>query len=126
MIHQPPPIHQTFETNNFVICSFVPRLYDYHPNSVPAPYNHSNIDSDEVLYYVDGDFMSRNDINKGSISLHPAGIPHGPHPGTMEKSIGKKETFELAVMVDTFSPLMVTENAIKLQVDDYYKSWINK
>jgi homogentisate 1,2-dioxygenase len=101
-------------------------LYDYHPNSVPAPYNHSNIDSDEVLYYVDGDFMSRNDINKGSISLHPAGIPHGPHPGTMEKSIGKKETFELAVMVDTFSPLMVTENAIKLQVDDYYKSWINK
>ena len=126
MIHQPPLIHQTFETNNFVICSFVPRLYDYHPNSVPAPYNHSNIDSDEVLYYVDGDFMSRNDINKGSISLHPAGIPHGPHPGTMEKSIGKKETFELAVMVDTFSPLMVTENAIKLQVDDYYKSWINK
>jgi len=126
MIHQPPPIHQTFETSTFVICSFVPRLYDYHPNSVPAPYNHSNIDSDEVLYYVDGDFMSRNAINRGSISLHPAGIPHGPHPGTMEKSIGEKETFELAVMVDTFSPLMVTEEAIKLQVDDYYKSWINK
>ena len=80
MIHQPPPIHQTFETSTFVICSFVPRLYDYHPNSVPAPYNHSNIDSDEVLYYVDGDFMSRNDINKGSVTLHPAGIPHGPHP----------------------------------------------
>ena len=126
MIHQPPPIHQTFETSTFVICSFVPRLYDYHPNSVPAPYNHSNIDSDEVLYYVDGDFMSRNAINRGSISLHPAGIPHGPHPRTMEKSIGEKETFELAVMVDTFSPLMVTEEAIKLQVDDYYKSWINK
>ena len=126
MIHQPPPIHQTFETSTFVICSFVPRLYDYHPNSVPAPYNHSNIDSDEVLYYVDGDFMSRNAINRGSISLHPAGIPHGPHPGTMEKSIGEKETFELAVMVDTFSPLMVTEEAIKLQMDDYYKSWINK
>jgi len=126
MIHQPPPIHQTFETSTFVICSFVPRLYDYHPNAVPAPYNHSNIDSDEVLYYVDGDFMSRNDINKGSITLHPAGIPHGPHPGTMEKSIGKKETFELAVMVDTFSPLMVTEEAIKLQNEDYYKSWITE
>ena len=126
MIHQPPPIHQTFETSSFVICSFVPRLYDYHPNSVPAPYNHSNIDSDEVLYYVDGDFMSRNDINKGSITLHPAGIPHGPHPGTMEKSIGKKETFELAVMVDTFSPLMVTEEAMKLQNGDYYKSWITE
>jgi len=126
MIHQPPPIHQTFETNSFVICSFVPRLYDYHPNSVPAPYNHSNIDSDEVLYYVDGDFMSRNDINQGSVTLHPAGIPHGPHPGTMEKSIGKKETFELAVMVDTFSPLMVTEDAIKLQNEDYYKSWVTE
>ena len=126
MIHQPPPIHQTFETSRFVICSFVPRLYDYHPNSVPAPYNHSNIDSDEVLYYVDGDFMSRNDINKGSVTLHPAGIPHRPHPGTMEKSIGKKETFELAVMVDTFSPLMVTEDAMNLQDGDYYKSWITE
>jgi len=126
MIHQPPPIHQTFETSSLVICSFVPRLYDYHPNAVPAPYNHSNIDSDEVLYYVDGDFMSRNDINKGSVTLHPAGIPHGPHPGTMEKSIGKKETFELAVMVDTFSPLMVTEEAIKLNNEDYYKSWITE
>ena len=126
MIHQPPPIHQTFETSRFVICSFVPRLYDYHPNSVPAPYNHSNIDSDEVLYYVDGDFISRNDINKGSVTLHPAGIPHGPHPGTMEKSIGKKETFELAVMVDTFSPLMVTEDAMNLQDGDYYKSWITE
>ena len=126
MIHQPPPIHQTFETSSFVICSFVPRLYDYHPNSVPAPYNHSNIDSDEVLYYVDGDFMSRNAINQGSITLHPAGIPHGPHPGTMEKSIGKTKTFELAVMVDTFSPLMVTEDALKLQDEAYYKSWITE
>ena len=126
MIHQPPPVHQTFESSKFVICSFVPRLYDYHPNSVPAPYNHSNIDSDEVLYYVDGDFMSRNNISKGSITLHPAGIPHGPHPGTMEKSIGKKETQELAVMVDTFSPLMVTEEAIKINNGSYYKSWINK
>ena len=126
MIHQPPPIHQTFETSKFVICSFVPRLYDYHPKSVPAPYNHSNIDSDEVLYYVDGDFMSRNNINKGSVTLHPAGIPHGPHPGTMEKSIGEKETQELAVMVDTFSPLKVTEEALKINDDSYYKSWINK
>ena len=126
MIHQPPPVHQTFESSKFVICSFVPRLYDYHPKSVPAPYNHSNIDSDEVLYYVDGDFMSRNKINKGSITLHPAGIPHGPHPGAMEKSIGKKETQGLAVMVDTFSPLMVTEEALKINDDSYYKSWINK
>lgn len=125
-IHQPPPIHQTFETNKFVICSFVPRLYDYHPESVPAPYNHSNIDSDEVIYYVDGDFMSRNNIDKGSITLHPAGIPHGPHPGAMEKSIGKKETFELAVMVDTFSPLKVTQCALNIMDGDYYNSWINK
>ena len=126
MIHQPPPVHQTFETSKFVICSFVPRLYDYHPKSVPAPYNHSNIDSDEVLYYVDGDFMSRNGINKGSVTLHPAGIPHGPHPGTMEKSIGKKQTQELAVMVDTFSPLMVTDEGLKINDDSYYKSWLNK
>ncbi|WP_298779190.1 homogentisate 1,2-dioxygenase [uncultured Polaribacter sp.] len=123
-IHQPPPVHQTFETNAFVICSFVPRLYDYHPNSIPAPYNHSNIDSDEVLYYVDGDFMSRNDIDQGHISLHPAGIPHGPHPGTTEKSIGKTKTEELAVMVDTFKPLMVTEEAMKIADEDYYKSWL--
>ena len=123
-IHQPPPVHQTFETNNFVICSFVPRLYDYHPDSIPAPYNHSNIDSDEVLYYVDGDFMSRNNIEKGQITLHPAGIPHGPHPGAMERSIGHTKTEELAVMVDTFKPLMVTEEAIKLQDEAYYKSWL--
>ncbi|MDN3618068.1 homogentisate 1,2-dioxygenase [Polaribacter undariae] len=123
-VHQPPPVHQTFETNTFVICSFVPRLYDYHPNSIPAPYNHSNIDSDEVLYYVDGDFMSRNDIDQGHISLHPAGIPHGPHPGTIEKSIGKTKTEELAVMVDTFKPLMVTEEAMKIADEDYFKSWL--
>jgi len=121
----PPPIHQTFESAGFVICSFVPRLYDYHPQAVPAPYNHSNIDSDEVLYYVDGDFMSRNNIEIGQITLHPAGIPHGPHPGAMERSIGKKSTEELAVMVDTFKPLMVTEQALKLADDYYYKSWLN-
>ncbi len=124
-VHMPPPIHQTFESAGFVICSFVPRLYDYHPQAVPAPYNHSNIDSDEVLYYVDGDFMSRNNIEVGQITLHPAGIPHGPHPGAMERSIGKTSTEELAVMVDTFKPLMVTVEAMKLADDDYYKSWLN-
>ena len=123
-IHQPPPVHQTFETDAFVVCSFCPRLYDYHPDSIPAPYNHSNIDSDEVLYYVDGDFMSRNHVEKGYISLHPAGIPHGPHPGAMERSIGQKETQELAVMVDTFRPLKLTKAAMDLDDGKYYKSWI--
>lgn len=122
-VHQPPPVHQTFEANNFVVCSFVPRLYDYHPDAIPAPYNHSNIDSDEVLYYVDGDFMSRKNVTKGMITLHPAGIPHGPHPGTVEKSIGKKETKELAVMVDTFHPLMLTKYALTLENPDYVMSW---
>jgi homogentisate 1,2-dioxygenase len=125
-IHLPPPVHQTFETDAFVICSFVPRLYDYHPLAIPAPYNHSNIDADEVLYYVDGDFMSRNDVKPGNISLHPAGIPHGPHPGAAERSIGKKETLELAVMVDTFKPLMVTEEAMKIADDTYYQSWLEE
>ena len=125
-IHQPPPVHQTFETSNFVICSFVPRLYDYHPDAIPAPYNHSNIDSDEVIYYVDGDFMSRNNVDEGYISLHPAGIPHGPHPGLMEKSIGKKETKELAVMVDTFQPLKVTDYAVEIDDGKYYQSWLEK
>jgi homogentisate 1,2-dioxygenase len=123
-VHQPPPVHQTFETGAFVVCSFCPRLYDYHPKSIPAPYNHSNIDSDEVLYYVDGDFMSRKGIGPGYISLHPAGIPHGPHPGTYEASIGKKGTEELAVMIDTFKPLKVTKNALKIDDGKYYKSWL--
>jgi homogentisate 1,2-dioxygenase len=123
-IHMPPPIHQTFEGHNFVICSFVPRLYDYHPKAIPAPYHHSNIDSDELLYYVDGDFMSRNNIQKGQITLHPGGIPHGPHPGAIERSIGKKETNELAVMIDPFKPVMITEEALGIEVKDYYKSWI--
>jgi homogentisate 1,2-dioxygenase len=122
-VHQPPPVHQTFEARNFVVCSFVPRLYDYHPQSIPAPYNHSNIDSDEVLYYVDGDFMSRKHVERGQITLHPKGIPHGPHPGTVEKSIGAKETKELAVMVDTFYPLSITEAAMKIEQPEYYKSW---
>jgi len=124
-VHQPPPVHQTFETTGFVMCSFVPRMYDYHPDSIPAPYNHSNIDSDEVLYYVDGDFMSRNNIEQGQITLHPAGIPHGPHPGAYERSIGKTETQELAVMIDTFRPLKVTKQALGLKVDGYEKSWIH-
>jgi homogentisate 1,2-dioxygenase len=122
-VHQPPPVHQTFEANNFVVCSFVPRLYDYHPDAIPAPYNHSNIDSDELLYYVDGDFMSRKNVTRGMITLHPAGIPHGPHPGTVEKSIGKKDTRELAVMVDTFHPLMLTKYAQTLENHDYVMSW---
>jgi homogentisate 1,2-dioxygenase len=123
-VHQPPPVHQTFETSTFVVCSFCPRLYDYHPKAIPAPYNHSNIDSDEVLYYVDGDFMSRNNIEQGHITLHPKGIPHGPAPGAMERSIGKTVTEELAVMVDTFRPLMVTEVAMGLDDGKYYKSWV--
>lgn len=123
-VHQPPPVHQTFEARGFVVCSFVPRLYDYHPESIPAPYAHSNIDSDEVLYYVDGDFMSRKHVERGQITLHPKGIPHGPHPGTAEKSIGAKETKELAVMVDTFAPFMITENALGVEDGDYFKSWI--
>ncbi len=122
-VHQPPPVHQTFDAHNFVICSFCPRLYDYHPQAIPAPYNHSNIDSDEVLYYVDGDFMSRKHVTRGMITLHPAGIPHGPHPGAVEKSIGKKETQELAVMVDTFHPLKMTADAQDIEDDGYIMSW---
>ena len=124
-VHLPPPIHQTFHTRGFVVCSFVPRLYDYHPLAIPAPYNHSNIDSDEVLYYVDGEFMSRKHVDKGQITLHPGGIPHGPHPGAVEKSIGQKETLELAVMVDTFKPLLMTEFAAAIEDKDYYLSWIH-
>ncbi len=123
-IHMPPPIHQQWEANGFVVCSFVPRMYDYHPKSIPAPYHHSNIDSEEILYYVDGDFMSRNNIEKGQITLHPGGIPHGPHPGAIERSVGKKFTEELAVMIDPFKPVMITEDAMALEVDDYYKSWL--
>ncbi len=122
-VHQPPPVHQTFDAHNFVICSFVPRLYDYHPQAIPAPYNHSNIDSDELLYYVDGDFMSRKNVTRGMMTLHPAGIPHGPHPGAVEKSIGKTETKELAVMVDTFHPLMLTKQALEIENENYTMSW---
>jgi len=123
-VHQPPPVHQTFEAHNFVVCSFVPRMYDYHPLSIPAPYNHSNIDSDEILYYVDGDFMSRKSVERGQITLHPGGIPHGPHPGTYEGSIGKTETKELAVMIDPFRPLQLTEEALEIEDREYYLSWL--
>lgn len=122
-VHQPPPVHQTFETNAFVVCSFVPRLFDYHPQAIPAPYNHSNIDSDEVIYYVDGDFMSRKNVTRGMITLHPAGIPHGPHPGAVEKSIGATATQELAVMIDTFHPLLLTRQALEIENPDYVMSW---
>jgi homogentisate 1,2-dioxygenase len=116
-------VHQTFDAHNFVICSFVPRLYDYHPQAIPAPYNHSNIDSDELLYYVDGDFMSRKHVTKGMMTLHPGGIPHGPHPGAVLKSIGAKETKELAVMVDTFNPLQITKQALLIEDPNYTMSW---
>ena len=123
-IHQPPPVHLTFTGRNYVVCSFVPRKFDYHPLAIPAPYNHSNINSDEVIYYVAGNFMSRRGVEVSSFTLHPAGIPHGPHPGTVEASIGKEQTEELAVMVDTFHPLQVTRQAAELEDDRYPYSWL--
>ncbi len=123
-VHQPPPVHQTFDAHNFVVCSFCPRLFDYHPLAIPAPYNHSNVNSDEVLYYVDGDFMSRRGVELGDWTLHPSGLPHGPQPGATEASIGKKETQELAVMVDTFRPLRVSEQALPLEIPEYAYSWV--
>lgn len=122
-IHQPPPSHQTFEAHNFVVCSFVPRMLDYHPDAVPIPYNHSNLDSDEVLYYVNGNFASRRGIEVGSVTLHPSGLPHGPQPGAVEASLGKTRTEELAVMVDTFRPLKLTKAALALEDDNYPYSW---
>jgi homogentisate 1,2-dioxygenase len=123
-VHQPPPVHQTFEGGNFVVCSFVPRLFDYHPQAIPAPYNHSNVNSDEVIYYVDGNFMSRRGVDKYDWTLHPGGMPHGPQPGMTEASIGKQRTEELAVMVDTFHPLQVAMDALEFEVDDYVFSWV--
>jgi homogentisate 1,2-dioxygenase len=123
-VHQPPPVHQTFEARNFVVCSFVPRLFDYHPEGIPAPYNHSNVNSDEVIYYAEGNFMSRKGIDQSDISLHPYGLPHGPQPGMTEASIGKKETNELAVMVDTFYPLQLTEQALEIEKPEYMQSWL--
>ncbi len=123
-VHQPPPVHQTFEAHNFVVCSFVPRLFDYHPEAIPAPYNHSNVNSDEVIYYAEGNFMSRKGIDRCDISLHPYGLPHGPQPGMTEASIGKKETAELAVMVDTFYPLHLTRQALDLEKPEYMDTWL--
>ena len=125
-VHQPPPVHQTFEGPGFVLCSFVPRMFDYHPLSIPAPYNHSNVDSDEVLYYVEGDFMSRKGIERSSFTVHPNGIPHGPHPGRYEGSIGKEKTEELAVMVDTFRPLRLTRYAQEIEDEGYAYSWLSE
>ena len=123
-IHQPPPVHQTFQSKGFVICSFVPRLFDYHPDSIPAPYAHSNVDSDEVIYYAEGQFMSRKGIKKESITYHPMGLPHGPQPGKIEESIGSKETNELAVMIDTFKRLNITEDVNDIDDANYPFSWI--
>lgn len=122
-LHMPPPIHQTFEAHNFVICSFCPRMLDYHPQAIKVPYNHSNLDSDEVLYYVEGNFGSRKGIEVGSITAHPQGIPHGPHPGTIEASLEATHTAELAVMCDTFRPLYPTRAALELDDPKYPASW---
>ncbi|MCQ3929577.1 MAG: homogentisate 1,2-dioxygenase [Chloroflexi bacterium] len=124
-VHQPPPVHQTWEGHNFVVCSFVPRLFDYHPLAIPAPYNHANVQSDEVLYYVEGNFMSRKGVERGSFTLHPSGLPHGPHPGTTEASIGKERTEELAVMIDTFRSLHVAQDALEFDDPAYATSWVN-
>ena len=123
-IHQPPPVHQTFQAHGIVLCSFVPRPFDYHDQSVPAPYSHSNVDSDEIIYYVEGEFMSRKDIESESITYHPMGLPHGPQPGKIEESLGAKETNELAVMIDTFKPLNMTKAALSVDDKDYPYSWI--
>ncbi len=124
-IHQPPPVHQTFEGPNFVVCSFVPRKFDYHPESIPAPYNHANVDSDELLFYVGGDFMSRkgSGVALGSMSLHPSGFTHGPQPGSVEASIGKEATDETAVMIDTFRPLSLGPAARASDDEAYPWSW---
>jgi homogentisate 1,2-dioxygenase len=124
-VHQPPPVHQTFEGDGFVVCSFCPRPYDFDPNAVPAPYNHSNVDSDEVLYYASSEFMSRKGIEFGSITHHPDGIPHGPHPGRAEASIGAKSTNELAVMMDSFRPLKVAKQALAIEDPSYHMSWLD-
>jgi len=125
-VHMPPPIHQTFDGQNFVICSFCPRVLDFHPEAIVIPYNHSNVDSDEVLYYCNDKFGSRKGIEEGSITLHPLGIPHGPQPGAVEASIGATRTEELAVMLDTFHPLMLTEQALRIEDPEYWKSWQTK
>ena len=125
-VHQPPPVHQTFQGDGFVICSFCPRPYDFHPEAIPAPYNHSNVDSDEVLFYASSEFMSRKGIEYGSITHHPDGIPHGPHPGRAEASIGMTHTNELAVMMDSFRPLKVAKQILPFEDEKYQFSWLEK
>jgi homogentisate 1,2-dioxygenase len=122
-LHQPPPAHQTFQGQNFVICSFCPRLLDWDPLAVPLPYHHSNLQSEEVMFYADGDYAARKGVDIGSITLHPSGLPHGPQPGAVEKSLGMKETNELAVMCDTFRPLKLTTLARDLDDPSYALSW---
>jgi homogentisate 1,2-dioxygenase len=124
-VHLPPPTHQTFEGDNFVVCSFCPRPYDFDPRAVPVPYNHSNVMSDEVLYYASSEFMSRKGIEYGSVTLHPDGVPHGPHPGRVEQSLGQTHTNELAVMVDTFHTLKVSTQALAIEDPEYYHSWVD-
>jgi homogentisate 1,2-dioxygenase len=125
-VHLPPPVHQTFEGDGFVVCSFCPRPYDFDPNAVPVPYVHENVMSDEAIYYATSEFMSRKGIEYGSITLHPDGLAHGPHPGRTEASLGAKETNELAVMLDTFRPLRVAKDALAIEDADYYRSWIER
>lgn len=125
-VHLPPPVHQTFESDGFVVCSFVPRLFDFHPQVVPAPYNHTHVMSDEVLYYAKGNFISRRGIEYGSVTFHPDGLPHGPHPGRTEASIGQPATDELALMVDTFRPLQVARDILSFEDDTYYLSWLEE
>jgi len=126
LIHLPPTIHVTFAGNNFVVCSFVPRKVDYHEKAIPCPYGHASVHMDEILFYVAGNFTSRRGIDSGSISLHPSGIPHGPHPGTYEKSIGTERTSELAVMCDTYKQLLLTKVAHDLEDKDYHLTWVSK
>lgn len=123
-IHLPPPIHLLYNTQNFVLCNFNPRPFDWHQNAIPAPYYHANVDSAEVLYYVEGDFMSRKGVGEGSITLHPLGIPHGPQPGKTEASIGKPGTDEYAIMLDTYGPLYPTKYVQKAQDENYPYSWL--
>jgi homogentisate 1,2-dioxygenase len=125
-LHQPPPAHATFEAPGAAFCAFVPRLFDYHPLAIPVPYNHSSVDCDEVLYYVSGNFMSRRGVEEGSITLHAAGAPHGPQPGAVEASLGKTSTDEIAVMVDTFKPLQLADQALEVEDENYYRSWIEE
>lgn len=126
LVHLPPTIHTTFSGEGFVICSFVPRKVDYHERAIPCPYAHASADMDEVLYYVDGDFTSRRGVGPESISLHPQGVTHGPHPGTYERSIGTQHTNELAVMCDTYEPLRLTRVAAELEDKDYHRSWVTR